>query len=349
MGSRKCGAFLSSWDRDPHPTCTRCRGRVCTRDMTCDFCVGWLPSQWEAFAKKRAYKDRFPLRRRLLLVRGLLWKSCALRPLPLLLPSLQEVRLRGRGLGMHLVLRPMRLPLLPLDLGPARGVEVSLVARPVRASVLLPPRLLRELGRGKLLVRNGLPLPAPLPRLPLPAHHSTLCDMVSQESLRWSAPVLDPPVFPDLQIEEQGRIAKPALGRPALVTGPVVLALLTARGREFRRRASSQSLSSRERSRRERSRSSDRFRSRRVRSCSRGDRSQSSDRYRSRRQRSRSPARLGGRCDRSRPRDPPRGLPPPLTARDQRREDDAPDVSNRSVWRLLLSPRLLLSLECLLQ
>ena len=58
MGSRKCGTFLSSWDRDPHPTCTRCRGRVCTRDMTCDFCVGWLSSQWEAFVKKRTYKDR---------------------------------------------------------------------------------------------------------------------------------------------------------------------------------------------------------------------------------------------------------------------------------------------------
>ena len=56
--------------------------------------------------------------------------------------------------------------------------------------------------------------------------------MVSRESLRWSAPVLDPPVFPDLRIEEQGRIAGPALGRPSLVTGPVVLALalLTACG-----------------------------------------------------------------------------------------------------------------------
>ena len=55
---------------------------------------------------------------------------------------------------------------------------------------------------------------------------------MSREGLRWSAPVLDPPVFPDLRIEEQGRIAEPALGRPALVTGPVVLtlALLTARG-----------------------------------------------------------------------------------------------------------------------
>ena len=230
VGSQKCGAFLSSWDRDPHPTCTRCRGRVCTRDMTCDFCVGLSPSQWEAFAKKRAYKDwkrssrlsgALPTAEAPSPHVGLLWKSCALRPLPLLLPSLQEGRLRGRGLGMHLVLRPVRLPLLPLDLSPARGVEVFLVARPVRVSVLLPPRLLPELGRGKLLVHSGLPLPAPLPRLPLPAHHSMLCGVVSRESLRGSTPVLNPPVFPDLRIEEQGRIVEPALGWTALVTGPI--------------------------------------------------------------------------------------------------------------------------------
>ena len=54
MGGRKCGAFLSSIDRDPHPTCARFRGKICTKDMTCDFCVG----QWELFAKKRTYKER---------------------------------------------------------------------------------------------------------------------------------------------------------------------------------------------------------------------------------------------------------------------------------------------------
>ena len=185
---------------------------------------------------------------------------------------------------MHLVLRPVRLPLLPLDLGPARRVEVSLAARLVRASAPLSLQLLRELERGRLLVRSGHPLPAPLPRLPLPAHHSTLCDVVSRESLLWSAPVLDPPVFPGPRIEEQGRIAEPALGRTALVIALVVLALalLTARGRERRRRESSRSLSSRERLRRDRSRSSDCFRSHRVRSRSRGVRSRSSNRYRSR-------------------------------------------------------------------
>ena len=57
MGARKCGAFLARLDRDPHPTCTRCRGKICTRDMTCDFCAVWFAEQWELFAKKRSYKE----------------------------------------------------------------------------------------------------------------------------------------------------------------------------------------------------------------------------------------------------------------------------------------------------
>ena len=58
VGSRKCGAFLSTLDRDPHPTCTRCRGKVCTKDMTCDICADWSAAQWEQFVKKRSYKER---------------------------------------------------------------------------------------------------------------------------------------------------------------------------------------------------------------------------------------------------------------------------------------------------
>ena len=58
VGARKCGAFLARLDRDPHPTCTRCRGRICTRDMTCDFCAVWSAEQWALFAKKRSYKER---------------------------------------------------------------------------------------------------------------------------------------------------------------------------------------------------------------------------------------------------------------------------------------------------
>ena len=43
------------------------------------------------------------------------------------------------------------------------------------------------------------------------------------------------------------------------------------------------------------------------------------------------------------------GLFPPLTACDQRRVDDEPDVSDRRVWIRWLSPRLLSSLKRLLQ
>ena len=58
VGDRKCGAFLSTLDRDPHPTCARCRGKICTKDITCDFCAVWSAEQWERFLKKRSYKER---------------------------------------------------------------------------------------------------------------------------------------------------------------------------------------------------------------------------------------------------------------------------------------------------
>ena len=58
VGDRKCGAFLSTLDRDPHPTCARCRGKICTKDLTCDFCAAWSAEQWERFDKKRSYKER---------------------------------------------------------------------------------------------------------------------------------------------------------------------------------------------------------------------------------------------------------------------------------------------------
>ena len=95
VGSRKCGAFLARLDRDPHPTCTRCRGKVCTKDMTCDFCAVWSAEQWELFAKKRSYKERnvalqalLPLLSRPPPPRKLLREFRALGLLLLLLPAL---------------------------------------------------------------------------------------------------------------------------------------------------------------------------------------------------------------------------------------------------------------------
>ena len=45
-------------------------GKICTRDMTCDFCAEWSSTQWEAFVRKdlirkgnvHALQALFPLR-----------------------------------------------------------------------------------------------------------------------------------------------------------------------------------------------------------------------------------------------------------------------------------------------
>ena len=123
---------------------------------------------------------------------------------------------------MHLVRLPVGLPPLPLDVSPARRVEVPLDAHPVCASVLLSPLLLRWLRIRERLAHSGLLLLAPpLPRLPLPTHHCTLCEVMSRESLWRPAPVRDPPVLPDLRLEKHGRIVEPALGWVALALAPL--------------------------------------------------------------------------------------------------------------------------------
>ena len=58
VGGCRCGASMSPIFRDPHPTCTRCRGIKCTADVTCDICTDWFVAQWEAFLKRRPYSGR---------------------------------------------------------------------------------------------------------------------------------------------------------------------------------------------------------------------------------------------------------------------------------------------------
>ena len=138
---------------------------MCTIDRTCDICAFWSAAQWKLFVKKRSYIDRMK-------------PSCPsgyvppaplasphvetpsgvsqLGLLPLLFPTLQAIRGRGGGLGMHLVLCPGGLPPLLLDLGPARGVGVLLDYCLLRASALSLRWLLRELAKGELLDRSGL-------------------------------------------------------------------------------------------------------------------------------------------------------------------------------------------------
>ena len=136
VGDRKCGAFLSSVDRDPHPTCTRCRGKVCTSDMTCDVCAVSSATQWEQFVKKRTYKDRKKSSR----------PSGSVPTAPLTSPrtetstgvsrpgtSSSSLPLGGQGKQEGSQGAPGvvsgGLPPLSLDLGLARGVGVPLGCR----------------------------------------------------------------------------------------------------------------------------------------------------------------------------------------------------------------------------
>ena len=125
-----------------------------------------------------ALQALFHLRRWLLSARKLLREFRSLGLPPLFFPALQVGGGReGGGLRVHLVLCPGRLPPLLLDLGPERGVGVSLDCRLLCAGALPLLQLLQELAKWELLVRSGLPLPAPLPRLSLPIPCRTLNDV----------------------------------------------------------------------------------------------------------------------------------------------------------------------------
>ena len=106
---------------------------------------------------------------------------------PLVFPSSPFLPLEGRDGGGRsrdaLVLLPEGFPLLPLDFGPAGGVEEPLVARSVHRSSLLSPRFIRGLGIQELLSCGGLLLPV-LSRLVLPPHLCTLGEVLGRENLR---------------------------------------------------------------------------------------------------------------------------------------------------------------------
>ena len=189
-------------------------------------CRGRKPLRRKALKKKgnvHALQALFLLRRRLLLVRGLLQKSCTLRLL-LLIPSLQEGRLRRGG---------------PRDAPCAASCEAS-----------SPPARPRSSERGGSVSghSSGAHKRAPPSSAPSGAGEggaaraasSVASPSSSLHALRRgesgvssrSAPVRDPLVFPNLRIEEQGRIVEPALGRAAPVAGlgDLALAPLPARG-----------------------------------------------------------------------------------------------------------------------
>ena len=280
VGNRKCGAFLSTFDRDPHPTCTRCRGRVCAKDMTCGICAYWSAAQWEQLWRSTPIKIErsllalqalFHLRRWLLPARKLLQEFRSLGLLLLLFPALQVGRGRGRDLRVHLVLRPGRLPPLPLDLGPARGVGVSLDCRLLRALASPAPSGAGEVGVARSqrtsLARSASSVVSPhsSPHAQRRGELGVTSEDRSRVSSSRGSRSSDRGARKDKRACARSSSSRDR-GRRSRSRSSSRLRL---RGRENRRWSSLRSLSSRVRSRRDRSRSSDHYHSTRTLSFSR--------------------------------------------------------------------------------
>ena len=328
VGARKCGAFLARLDRDPHPTCTRCRGKICTRDMTCDFCAVWSAEQWELFAKKRSYKERKH------------------RPSGSA-PSAQQTSPRAEtSSGVSRPGTSSSSSSRPLG-GQERGEGSQGAPGVVSGGAPSPPARPRSSERGGSASRHLSGVSGLAPSSPSPSGGGgagvarSRQTSISRVSESVDSPSFSPHVPRRENVRESSdscsralssrdsrssgrepRKDKRARSRESSSRGRRRRSRSSyrsrSRGRERARRSSSASRSSRGRSRRERSRSSDRYRSRRGSSRSRRDRSRSSDRYRSRRDRSRrersrsfdrsrsrrerarSPACRGERRDRSR-------------------------------------------------
>ena len=322
VGARKCGAFLARLDRDPHPTCTRCRGKICTRDMTCDFCAVWSAEQWELFAKKRSYKERKH------------------RPSGSA-PSAQQTSPRAEtSSGVSRPGTSSSSSSHPLG-GQERGEGSQGAPGVVSGGAPSPPARPRSSERGGSASRHLSGVSGLAPSFPSGGGGAGVARSRQTSFSRVSESVDSPSFSPHVPRRENVRESSDSCSRDSRSSGREPRKDKRARsresssrgrrrrsrssyrslsrGRERARRSSSASRSSRDHPRRERSRSSDRYRSRRGSSRSRRDRSRSSDRYRSHRDRSRrersrsfdrsrsrreharSPARRGERRDRTLP------------------------------------------------
>ena len=294
VGARKCGAFLARLDRDPHPTCTRCRGRICTKDMNCDFCAVWSAEQWALFAKKRSYKERKH------------------RPSGSAPPAQQISPRAETSSGVSRPGTSSSSSSRPLD-GQERGEGSQGAPGVVSGGAPSPPARPRSSERGGSASRHlsgvsGLASSSPSPSggggagvaRSRQTSHSRVSESVDSPSLSPHVPrrenvressgscsralssrnsrssVREPRKDKRARSREGSSRGRRRLSRSRFSSRS------RSRGRERARRSSSASRSFRGRSRRERSRSSDRYRSRRGSSRSRRDRSRSSDRYRSR-------------------------------------------------------------------
>ena len=348
VGARKCGAFLARLDRDPHPTCARCRGRICTKDMSCDFCAVWSAEQWELFAKKRSYKERKH------------------RPSGSAPPAQQTSRRAETSSGVSRPGTSSSSSSRPLG---GQGKREGSQGAPgvVLGGAPSPPARPRSSESGGSASGHSSDVGglAPSSRSPSGGGGAGVARSRQMSLSRVSESVDSPQFSPHVPRRENSRessasCSRALSSRDSRSSGREPRkdkrarsqegssrgrrrrsrsrssSRSRSRGRDRGRRSSSASRSSRGRSRRERSRSSDRYRSRRGSSRSRRDRSRSSDRYRSRRdrsrrERSRSVDRYRSRRERAHS---------PACRRERRDRSRSHDPSNRSHDRSRSSKRL---------
>ena len=136
---------------------------------------------------------------------------------------------------MHLVLCLGGLPLLPLDLGPARGVGLPLGIRLGRAGSLPLLLLLREEEERELPARCRRPIPVSPMLSTLPNSHRTFHDVGIRGSRQHLAPAFYPPAVHDLRSADRGRIrglGHVRVARVDVVAVALALTPLPVRGQE---------------------------------------------------------------------------------------------------------------------
>ena len=55
IGGRACGKYRSVELRDPHPVCSKCRGKECSRFSTFEICSKWSNEHWIAYNTRRKF------------------------------------------------------------------------------------------------------------------------------------------------------------------------------------------------------------------------------------------------------------------------------------------------------
>ena len=58
LKGKRCSLFLPAEEDDDHPSCSRCRGSVCSKTNPCDICRSWPDVRWAKFDRRQMIRER---------------------------------------------------------------------------------------------------------------------------------------------------------------------------------------------------------------------------------------------------------------------------------------------------